>query len=193
MNNPDNWQILDSVTLFKNAHIELLQEQVIPPGETQARNWTIARRKKAVVVSPVTAEGKYILVRQARIPIRKVLWEFPAGQVDASMNPDMVALHKTAWRELAEETGYQLAAEGDLTFLGHYYSSQGFTDETSYLFLARPVRPSGRSATPDNSESIMECGEFTFEELRKMIADCVIQDANTLALFARLTAKKLIP
>ena len=193
MNNPDSCQILDSVTLFKNPHIEILQEQVIPPGETRARNWTVTRRKKAVVVGPITTEGKYILVRQARIPVRKVLWEFPAGQVDTSMNPDMATLHKTALRELAEETGYGLAAGGALTFLGHYYSSQGFTDETPHLFLAKPVRPTGRSTALDDSELIVECGEFTFEELRKMIADCVIQDANTLALFARLTAKKLIP
>jgi ADP-ribose pyrophosphatase len=193
VNNPDAWQILKSVTLFKNPYIEVLQEQVIPPGESKPREWTVTRRKKAVVVAPVTAEGKYVLVHQARIPVRKVLWEFPAGQVDGSLDPDLALLELTAVRELEEETGYELTADGELTFLGHYYSSQGFTDETPHLFLAKPVRPTGRGARPDHSESIVECREFTFEELRAMIASYVIQDANTLALFARLAAQQLLP
>jgi len=31
------------------------------------------------------------------------------------------------------------------------------------------------------------------DDIRSMIADSVIQDANTLALYARLSAKRIIP
>jgi ADP-ribose pyrophosphatase len=189
VNNRDDWQILDSVTLFENPHIEIRQERVIPPGETRERHWTVSRRKKAVVVAPLTNDGKFILIRQARIPVRKFLWEFPAGQVDSSMNPDRSTLEETAHRELEEETGYALTPNGTLTFLGHFFSSQGFTDEMPYLFLAAPVGPTGRGTTHDEGETIVGCGEFGLDELRKMIDDCVIQDANTLALFARLVCR----
>ena len=30
----------------------------------------------------MTAEGNFVLIRQERIPIRKAIWEMPAGQVD---------------------------------------------------------------------------------------------------------------
>ena len=106
VNNRDDWQILDSVTLFENPHIEIRQERVIPPGETRERHWTVSRRKKAVVVAPLTNDGKFILIRQARIPVRKFLWEFPAGQVDSSTNPDRSTLEETVHRELEEETGH---------------------------------------------------------------------------------------
>jgi ADP-ribose pyrophosphatase len=193
VNNPDGWQILEINTLFKNSHLELLHERVIPPGENRVRNWTVVRRKQAVVIAPVTAQGNFVLIHQARIPIRKILWEFPAGQIDGSFQPEMDAIRETALRELTEESGYSLAAEGELIYLGPYYSSQGYSDEMPHLFLARPVKPTGLGHQPEDSETIIECREFSFEELRAMIADSVIQDANTLALFARLSAKKLLP
>jgi ADP-ribose diphosphatase len=191
--NPDGWDIRASSTLFKNAHIEVLKEQVIPPGENRVRNWTVVRRKQAVVVAPITQDGHFLLIHQARIPVRKFLWEFPAGQIDDSFEPEMEMIRETALRELTEETGYSLAAGGDLIYLGHYYTSQGYSDETPHLFLARPVHPTGLGHQPDDSETIVECREFTLTELRSMIADSVIQDANTLATFARLSARKLLP
>jgi ADP-ribose diphosphatase len=191
--NPDDWQIVEIKPLFKDSHIEVLQERVIPPGESRVRNWTVVRRKQAVVIAPVTEQGNFVLIHQARIPVRKTLWEFPAGQIDGSLQPDMEMIRETALRELTEETGYSLAAGGDLTYLGHYYSSQGYSDEMPHLFLARPVQATGLGHQPDESESIMECREFSLEELSSMIAESKIQDANTLASFARLSAKRLIP
>ena len=193
MNTPDGWQILETNTLFKNSHIQVLQERVLPPGETRVRNWTVVRRKQAVVIAPVTENGRVVLIHQARIPVRKILWEFPAGQIDGSFEPEMDAIRETALRELTEETGYSLVAGGELIYLGYYYSSQGYCDEMPHLFLAHPVKPTGLGHQPDDSESIVECREFSFHELSTMIADNVIQDANTLALFARLSAKKLLP
>jgi 8-oxo-dGTP pyrophosphatase MutT (NUDIX family) len=193
VNNPDGWQILEINSLFKNPYIEVFQEKVILPGENRARDWTVVRRKQAVVIAPVTSEGNYVLIHQARIPVRKFLWELPAGQVDGSLEPEMALIRETALREMTEETGYTLLPEGELTYLGHYYSSQGYSDETPHLFLARPVRPTGLGHQPEESESILESREFSLTELRSMIAESVIQDANTLALFARLSAKGFIP
>ena len=193
MNNPDGWQILEINSRFKNPYIEVFQEKVILPGESRVRNWTVVRRKQAVVIAPVTSEGNYVLIHQARIPVRKFLWELPAGQIDGSLEPEMALIRETALREMTEETGYSLLPGGELTYLGHYYSSQGYSDETPHLFLARPVRPTGLGHQPEESESILESREFSITELRSMIAESVIQDANTLALFARLSAKGFIP
>ena len=193
MNTPDDWQILKTDSLFKNPHIEVFHEQVVVPGEVRPRDWTVVRRKQAVVIAPLTKEGNFVLIHQARIPVRKILWEFPAGQIDGSFNPEMEMIRATALRELTEETGYSLVDGGELTYLGHYYSSQGFCDETPHLFLAQPVQPTGSGQQPEESESISESREFSLRDLSSMIADSVIQDANTLAMFARLSAKRLIP
>ena len=182
--------LLGTHTLFQNPHVEVRQEKVEIGGIR--KDWTVVRRKKAVVICPVTEEGRFVLIHEARIPVRKWLWEFPAGQVDDSADPDLTMLKETARRELAEESGYELTAAGELIDLGHYYASPGFTDEQQRLFLARPVWPNGRGARVERGETIAEAREFTLAQLRSMIAENIIQDANTLALFARLCARGLI-
>jgi 8-oxo-dGTP pyrophosphatase MutT (NUDIX family) len=144
------------------------------------------------VVAPVTLEGRFVLIHQARIPVRRWLWEFPAGQVDETKNPDPEQLRQTVLRELAEEAGYELTADGSLTYLGHYFPSQGFTDEENHLFVARPVHANHIGFQPEQAEAISEHREFSLDELRSMIANSEIQDANTLALFARMVARSLV-
>ena len=89
-------------------------------------------------------------------------------------------IKNTALREVREETGYELAANGELISLGYFFSSPGFTDERGYFFLARPVQPCAEGPDREESESILDCRGFNSEEIRRMIADNEIRDANTL-------------
>jgi ADP-ribose pyrophosphatase len=116
------------------------------------------------------------------------VWEFPAGQVDDPAGPeDAGHIRATARRELREETGYELGPGGELIPMGCFFSSPGFTDEHSYLFLARGVIPSAEGPSHDENESIQECRAFTVAELRRMIAENEVRDANTLSAFARMS------
>jgi len=189
VNDEEAWVISRSEVLFHNPHLEVRDETVVIPGENKPRRWTVVGRKKAIVVAPVTLEGRFVLIRQARIPVRRWLWEFPAGQVDETKSPTLEQLRHTVLRELAEEAGYELSAEGSLTYLGHYFPSQGFTDEENHLFVAKPVRENEVGFRPESAEAISQHKEFTLDELRSMIANTEIQDANTLALFARMAAR----
>jgi len=140
----------------------------------------------------MTAEGKIILIRQERIPIRTAIWEMPAGQIDEAGDLDLSAIEAVALRELREETGFELAKGGELISLGDYFTSPGFTDERGYFFLARAVQPSAEGRTNDGSESILDCRAFSAQELGRMIDTNEIRDANTLGLFARLAARGLL-
>ena len=135
----------------------------------------------------MTADGKLVLIRQERIPIRATIWEVPAGQVD-DKGEEIAAV---ALRELREETGFELAEGGNLIPLGDYFTSPGFTDELGYFFLARPVRECAAGHSRDESELILDCRAFSAEEVRGMIASNEIRDANTLAICARLLARGL--
>ena len=84
MKNPDNWDIRETSTLFKDAHLEVFREEVIPPGEHRLRRWTVVRRKQAVVIAPITDDGKIVLICQERIPIRQAIWEMPSGPIDCT-------------------------------------------------------------------------------------------------------------
>ena len=186
------WETISSERHFANAHLDVVTDQVRTPSGSQPRTWTIVHRKAAVVVAPMRHDGKIILIRQERIPIRQAIWEMPSGQID-DHNADQQEIRNVALRELREETGYQLAENGELIPLGHYFSSPGFTDERGYLFLARSVQPCKEPPARDEAESILDCREFTVEEIRRMIAENEIRDANTLGICAALAARGLLP
>ena len=137
----------------------------------------------------MTRDGKLILIRQERIPIRTAIWEMPAGQIDGTTEPDEAAIEAVALRELREETGFELASNGELLPLGYYFSSPGFTDERGYFFLARPVEQSAGGHAHNESESILDCRSFSADEISRMISKNEIRDANTLSLCARLAAR----
>jgi ADP-ribose pyrophosphatase len=191
------WETISSERHFANAHLEVVTDQVRTPSRNQPRTWTIVHRKAAVVVAPMTHDGKIILIRQERIPIRQAIWEMPSGQIDtvaegADPGAASETMEQVASRELREEAGYELAKDGEIVSLGHYFSSPGFTDERGYFFLARPVVPCPNYLR-DDSEAILECRAFTISEIRRMIAENEIRDANTLSMWAQLFARDLLP
>ena len=186
-----NWETISSERHFANAHLEVVTDHVRTPSRNQPRTWTIVHRKAAVVVAPMTRDGKVVLIRQERIPIRQAIWEMSSGQID-NHNADQEQIKQVALRELREEAGYKLTENGELVPLGHFFSSPGFTDERGYFFLARPVQRCKEGAARDEGESILDCREFTVEEIRRMIAENEIRDANTLSICARLSALGLL-
>ena len=190
----DGWKTISSERHFANAHLEVVTDQVQTPTRSKPRWWTVVHRKAAVIIAPMTRDGKIVLICQERIPIRAAIWEMPAGQIDNSVagvglsavasakadDPGHRAAEKieqVALRELREEAGYELAKDGGLIPFGYYFTSPGFTDERGYFFLARPV----------------ECRAFSVPEIRRMIVESEIRDANTLSMWARLSARDLLP
>ena len=201
------WETISSERHFANPHLEVATDHVHTPSRSKSRAWTIVHRKAAVIVAPMTRDDKIVLIRQERIPIREAIWEMPSGQIDntvagvalsavASAKADdpgtsTETIEQVALRELREEAGYELAKDGQLIPLGHYFSSPGFTDERGYFFLARPVVPYP-DYVRDESESILDCRPFMISEIRCMIAENEIRDGNTLGICARLAARGFI-
>jgi 8-oxo-dGTP pyrophosphatase MutT (NUDIX family) len=192
------WETISSERHFANPHLEVVTDQVRTPTRTKPRSWTIVHRKAAVIIAPMTREGKIVLIRQERIPIRTAIWEIPSGQIDAVVGGGdpgypTESMEQVALRELREEAGYELAADGELIALGDYFTSPGFTDERGYFFLARPVERCREASARDEGESILDCREFSLEQVQRMIAENEIRDANTLSMWARLAARGFLP
>jgi ADP-ribose pyrophosphatase len=111
----------------------------------------IVRHPGAVVVVPLTAAGTVLMVRQFRAAIGSDLLEIPAGKRDVEGEAPEV----TAARELAEEVGRRA---GRLDLLAHFYNSPGFTDELSWLYLARDLTtvPDSRQGTEEQHMTVEE-------------------------------------
>ena len=183
------WKTIATKTHFETPHLTVATDEVRTPTQPGPRRWSVVHRKPAVVIAPLTREGKFVLIREERIPIRAAIWSMPAGQIDETLEPNETTVREVARRELREETGYELVPGAELVSLGHYFTSPGFTDEHCYFFLARPVRKTAAGAQHDDTEAIIDCREFSADVLREMIAEGEVRDANTLSIWARLVAR----
>ncbi len=186
----DGWSTVSSETNFANPFLEVVTEKVKTPSNSEARTWTTIRRKAAVVIAPMTGDGKFLLIKEERIPIRAAIWSMPAGQIDNHEAGDE-EIKKIALKELHEETGYDLAPAGEIVPLGYFFTSAGLTDEHCYFFFVRPVQKAPKH-NREEGEAILECRAVGMDELWQMIAEGDIRDSNTLAICARLAARGFI-
>jgi ADP-ribose pyrophosphatase len=132
----------------------------------------IVHHPGAVVVVPLTEAGSVLMVRQFRAAVGVELLEIPAGKRDVAGEPTEV----TAVRELAEEVG---RSAGRLDLLARFYNSPGFSDELSWLYLARDLTevPESRQGA---EEQAMTVEEVALADVPAMIEAGEIVDAKSI-------------
>ncbi|MEV6861632.1 NUDIX hydrolase [Streptosporangium subroseum] len=128
---PEGWKVDSSAEHFRGRVITAVTDAVVmPEGEVVNRDYVIHPGSVAVVA--LDDRDRVLLIRQYRHPVRRLLWELPAGLRDVDDEP----LHVAAARELAEEAGYRAATWHTLV---DAFTSPGMTDERTRIFLARDV------------------------------------------------------
>jgi ADP-ribose pyrophosphatase len=126
------YRVVKTTERFQGRVFDVVTDEVeMPGGGTAARDYI--RHIGAVAVVALDDEGRVVLVRQYRHPIRAYLWELPAGLVDVA-GEDLTA---TALRELAEEA--DLTA-GRIEHLVDIYTTPGSSSERIRLYLATELR-----------------------------------------------------
>ncbi|HYM25938.1 MAG TPA: NUDIX hydrolase [Vicinamibacterales bacterium] len=138
----------------------------------QEHDVEIVRHRPCVVLIPIEADGRIVLVRQYRAPIDRVTWELPAGSVN-----DGESAEAAAGRECEEETG---RAPRTVERLGAWFPSPGYCDEEMLFFRARDLRdpaPDSRHR-PDEDEDITT-RRVTIDEARAMVQRGEILDLKS--------------
>jgi ADP-ribose pyrophosphatase len=151
-----------------SSHI-LANDKVITREEIVKRN------NDAVIILPLTKEGKIILVIQPR-PLTKegVTIEFPAGYIDCNENG-----YEASFRELDEETGY-IPREG-LMKIGEFYQDQGCSRSINEAYIAFGCEKVKEQAL--DSDEYIKYIECTYEEVIELITSGYIKSCNSLLTF----------
>ena len=124
----------------------------------------------SVVVLPVLADKKIVLIRQYRHATRQYLWELVAGRMDEGES-----VKEAAARELLEETGYR--AKSFKVFLD-VFPTPGFLEERMYILLAEGL--TAGQAEPEEDEKI-QVRSYSLNELKQMIHKGQLHDAKSIA------------
>lgn len=158
-------QILHTGVLADSKHLHLNETSCINrAGEPSS--WVWAERtgqRNAVMIAAITDEGKLIVTKEFRVPLKDYEWGLPAGLLDEEEDILMCAN-----RELIEETGYQInhvfGEPSPLTF-----SSAGLTNEGCYIVFCKAVK-SPLGSNPENSEEI-EVFKMAPSEIKALLLD----------------------
>ena len=189
---PGEYEVLAKETVHEGRIITLVKETVAMPGGGDSPR-EVVRHIGAVCVAAVDDQGRVVMVRQYRHPVRGYLWELPAGLRDA----DGEAPLDTAKRELAEEVG--LAAER-WALLANNFSTPGFCDEQVLIYLAEGLsavdRPEG--FVVEHEELDMTVERVPLDEAVQRVFSGGIRNSSAVigvlaAAQARATATQLRP
>jgi ADP-ribose pyrophosphatase len=162
-------KILRSEKVYQGPVFGVRRDQVIEPGGKRATR-EVVTHPGSVVVLPVFADGRILMVQQYRHATRLYLWELVAGRMDPGESE-----RQAAARELLEETGY--SAQRFRVFLD-LFPTPGFLEERMYILLAEKL--SAGVAQPEEDEEII-CKAFRPKELERMIENGELRDAKSVA------------
>ncbi|MFC9225971.1 NUDIX domain-containing protein [Streptomyces hygroscopicus] len=155
---PEEWQVTATATPFTGNKTSVRTDEVVmPDGSRATRDYQV--HPGSVAVLALDEDGRVIVLRQYRHPVRHRLWEIPAGLLDV---PGENPLH-AAQRELYEEA--HVKAE-DWRVLVDVYTSPGGCDEAVRIFLAREISAAeGERFEVAEEEADMELARVSLEEL----------------------------
>jgi len=159
---------IDGEVVYRGRLLEVHRDRVrLPDGAESVREWI--RHPGAVAIVALFDDGRVLLERQFRYPLRRAFIEIPAGKLEPGEDP-----LETGKRELLEETGY---VAQDWRRLGVIHNAIGYSDEAIEIWLARGL---------DKREQSLAEGEFLevfalpLAEAKAMARDGRITDVKTI-------------
>jgi len=162
-------RVLSSITVYEGPIFGIRRDKVIEPSGVRATREVITH-PGSVVVLPVLADGRILLIQQYRHATRQYLWELVAGRMDPGETPKAAAA-----RELIEETGYR--AKRFRIFLD-IFPTPGFLEERMFILLAEGL--TAGKAEPEEDEKIISRSHDR-KQLEEMIRGGKLRDAKSIA------------
>ncbi len=176
------YRLVDSKVYYEGKVLKLQVDEIEYTLTNNKGIREIAIHPGGAVIVPIKSDGKLVLVKQFRYPLKKELIEFPAGKLDNDEDPLICAK-----RELEEETGY---LSDDINYIGKIYTAPGYCTELLHIFFAENLREGNHKR--EEGERGMQILELTQHEILDLIKNEQITDSKTISALFYLQSKELI-
>jgi ADP-ribose pyrophosphatase len=166
-------ELKHSDVIYKGRVFNITVDHVAYP-DGRVVKMECVRHRGSVVLLPMTAPDRILLVRQYRYVVNQRLWELPAGTLEPNESLESAAL-----RECHEEVG---KVAGHARKLLSFFPSPGFCDEEMNFFLLTDLRDRlpEEPAPHQDPDEILHVKEFSVKEVRAMIRAGEIADMKTV-------------
>lgn len=154
--------------LYRGRQFAFVVEQVTHPNGVQSE-MGVVRHPGSTVIVPLFDDRRVGLIRQYRHAVSAYIYETPAGTMEPGEDP-LLCAH----RELEEETGY---AAGEMTPLGKTYLLPAYSDELTYVYLARDLKKTSQNLDHDE---IIDVHRLPLDQVLGMISSGEIIDALSI-------------
>jgi ADP-ribose pyrophosphatase len=161
------YETTSSKTIWESEWYNLRQDGVRTPDGSNL-TYTVVEHPGAVLVVPVTGDGRIVLEWQYRYAVQDWCWEVPAGCLQPGISPEEMAR-----RELQEEVGGTAA---ELRTIGWFYTMNGIGSEVAHVFLATGVELGQTHREPTE---IMEIRPVPIAEALRMAHSGEITDGRS--------------
>ena len=128
--NASDYTLISSQTLFEHPWVHIIHDVLEHDGQ-QLNQFYLTSPVEAVATVGLTADNQIILTRQYRHPVGRVIYDLPAGRLEAGEDP-----LEGARREFEEETGF---FPHHIERLGYYNQFPGTLRAATNLFFARDL------------------------------------------------------
>ena len=176
------YEVTESRRIFEGRVAAMRSDQVsMPAGGTSQRD--VVELPGAVGIVALDESERVLLVRQYRHPVRRRLWEIPAGLLDSTLESPTQA----GERELFEEGGVRA---GQWLTLVDTLTSPGVSDETIRILLARDLVevPASERFVGVHEEAEME---IEWVPLDRAVDLCLVGDLENGITVAGLLAARV--
>lgn len=119
-------ETIKSEKIYEGRIIKVRVDTVELENRSYAKR-EVVEHDRGVGIVAINENQEIYLIKQFRKPVEKVIYEIPAGLVEANEN-----LVDAAVREAQEEIGYK---PNNMRLIAEAYASPGFTDEIISIFL----------------------------------------------------------
>lgn len=160
---PDYVRVTGSQTHYRGKILDIVCDDIELDEQLLRREYMI--HDDAVAVLPVR-EGEsgeeVLLIRQYRHPIRRIMWEIPAGLLDIEGEE----AEEAARRELYEEADL---VGGELTQLVQLYATPGSSTELYTIYVARDCEQAAEPFERTEEEAAIERFWMPFDEVLRAV------------------------
>lgn len=161
-------ETLRSDLVYEGSFLRVQRDEVrLPDGQQAVREFVL--HPGAVMIVAVLPDGRLVVERQYRHPVKRVMIEFPAGKLD----PGEGGL-RCAQRELLEETGYTARRWAKA---GVMHPVIGYADEFIEIWFADGLLAGERHLDEGEFLDVLPASQ---DELEAWVRDGQLTDVKTI-------------